>query len=721
MGWHLPFGRSARAASGVAASHDDGARIAPYDPRPREWARLSPIATVIQQHELTADARFGDGLNARPREFFLQPLGHEVTGDGPQGSITPAQPQSSAPAAGSAAMPLVSQRSTAQRSPLQRLMTAGWSGRTVASAADESDAGDVGVPAVPADEVSAPSSVAAVAPEPTGIGLQRSTRAIESNPPRATSLVSAPSNAWSAVRDASSMISAVGLDGGSKDAVQLPPTTRDAVSLGVPQSVLRSASVQRATLGQSRRLGLGPPLSPSVSSEQRPSGPAVTDSAASLPRTPELAPVDGGSLSKPIAPTYVQALADTATGDRFDPPGLRYQSQERDADPVDAVRPKAGVADGQPLGLPGMVQRAMSATPSVSPPAHTPPKSQRVMEPLTPLSRGQLFVAQRDAADQSEPDGVTESVATPEVRPASQAPVGGEHEPYPPRGAMPAQPPGNGSPGIATTAPARMNVQLAPAASVDPRPRPLLGMTPPLRVSPIRSPLHSLDASPESAFVAQRALESVGVDAAAHDADSTAITTSSSAVSSSSREAAADAVDSASHSALRPSSPFTLKGTPSSRVLQRSAATTANRLVASVHAHGVPDVTSHLALRGPSWERPAASALAAMPAPRATTTVVQRTHEDAPAPSVLAAGTASWAPPNDASTSSFGVQRSSESAWSAPHESQPGAAEGAHAASAPQGGDLDALAHDMYQRIRSELRMELLLDRERAGLVTDLR
>jgi hypothetical protein len=36
-------------------------------------------------------------------------------------------------------------------------------------------------------------------------------------------------------------------------------------------------------------------------------------------------------------------------------------------------------------------------------------------------------------------------------------------------------------------------------------------------------------------------------------------------------------------------------------------------------------------------------------------------------------------------------------------------------------GDLDELAKRLYERIRGRLRAELRLDRERAGLVTDLR
>jgi hypothetical protein len=67
-----------------------------------------------------------------------------------------------------------------------------------------------------------------------------------------------------------------------------------------------------------------------------------------------------------------------------------------------------------------------------------------------------------------------------------------------------------------------------------------------------------------------------------------------------------------------------------------------------------------------------------------------------------------------------------EAAWPAVQavgEPAPGA--GAHpgggAAGAHSDQELDALAHELYDRLRSRLRMELLVDRERAGLVTDLR
>jgi hypothetical protein len=44
-----------------------------------------------------------------------------------------------------------------------------------------------------------------------------------------------------------------------------------------------------------------------------------------------------------------------------------------------------------------------------------------------------------------------------------------------------------------------------------------------------------------------------------------------------------------------------------------------------------------------------------------------------------------------------------------------------HPAAAASEGELDDLAHRLYDRFRSRLRLELLIDRERAGLITDLR
>ena len=81
--------------------------------------------------------------------------------------------------------------------------------------------------------------------------------------------------------------------------------------------------------------------------------------------------------------------------------------------------------------------------------------------------------------------------------------------------------------------------------------------------------------------------------------------------------------------------------------------------------------------------------------------------------------------PGGASTGGLSAQRAAEDspapALSAGAPSAAGAA-GAHGGgAAPSEGELDDLAVRLYDRLRSRLRLELLIDRERAGLITDLR
>jgi hypothetical protein len=53
--------------------------------------------------------------------------------------------------------------------------------------------------------------------------------------------------------------------------------------------------------------------------------------------------------------------------------------------------------------------------------------------------------------------------------------------------------------------------------------------------------------------------------------------------------------------------------------------------------------------------------------------------------------------------------------------SPPAASPPDHASSATTESEMDALAGKLYERIRGRLKSELLVDRERAGLLTDLR
>ena len=721
MGWHLPFGRSAHASSGAAASNDNGARTAPYDPRPREWARLSPIATVTKPHELTSDIRFGDGLNARPREFFLQPLSHEVTLDAPHGLITPARPQAPARAAETPGLPLVSQRLSApRRSPLQRLMTSAWTSEPATPPADGVDVGDSDAHAVLADRASSSQSGLGVTPAPMAIGLQRSAAAVESHPVNRTSLITAPSRMWSDVPDVQSKASVAGLAGASDGGLRQAPATRDAVSLAGPQSVVHPALVQRATLGQSRRLGLGPPLAPRVSRDTTPNAPAVTVNVASISQTAG-AFGDTQSTSQRVDPTYVQSSAETHMGGRPDLPEIQPLSVHRGAGPDDVAQTTASVARLPEVAIPSTLQHAVPSVPPIFGAPRSPISPQRTVElSMLLAAQGQLSVAQRAIVDQLEAVPVTELLGATDERPAQRAVDIGGRETHPTREGIPVNRPGDRSAETTIKVSTPPDVQRTPAMTAEPRSRPLLGTTSQMHVSPIRAAPYVVGASPDEAVVAQRAVDSAGVDAQGHDRFLSMDTMLSSAVSRTTSEPPFNAVQGALRTTLRPSSFLDSELAPSRPAAQRNTATAVGGSMLATDVHGAPSASLQQAQRVPSWEQPAAAPLL-IHAPRATTAAVQRIHDDAPAQSPATAGASTWSPQSDVSASSLVAQRAPESASSAPRESQPAAAGGAHAPATAAGGDLDALAHDMYQRIRSELRMELLLDRERAGLVTDLR
>lgn len=126
-----------------------------------------------------------------------------------------------------------------------------------------------------------------------------------------------------------------------------------------------------------------------------------------------------------------------------------------------------------------------------------------------------------------------------------------------------------------------------------------------------------------------------------------------------------------------------------------------------------------------TWQRATDLPLAARAAPRADTAA-----ETAATPTVgsgpIGAGVAGASPMR----STDAVAPEGAAAWSVPDGPSPMPTQRAEetptaSAIAPSAtssdGDVDELAHRLYDRIRSRLRSELLADRERAGLVTDLR
>ncbi len=85
MRW--PFRRSAPAGDGPETAVDAAPAVEPA--APQAWRELEPLRTIAPV-ELTADGRrFSQGLGVRqPPDLALQPLGHNLSLEAPQGLVT---------------------------------------------------------------------------------------------------------------------------------------------------------------------------------------------------------------------------------------------------------------------------------------------------------------------------------------------------------------------------------------------------------------------------------------------------------------------------------------------------------------------------------------------------------------------------------------------------------------------------------------------------------
>jgi hypothetical protein len=103
-------------------------------------------------------------------------------------------------------------------------------------------------------------------------------------------------------------------------------------------------------------------------------------------------------------------------------------------------------------------------------------------------------------------------------------------------------------------------------------------------------------------------------------------------------------------------------------------------------------------------------------APVGTAAVIQRA-------ALLEHGAESWPDEGTAMMAPPTVQREASAAVAVADSPSPGAthATGTAATSSDTEKDMDELAGKLYDRIRGKLRTELLVDRERAGFLTDLR
>jgi len=237
MRWPFHFGRPAVAEKASAAER-------PAQPNRREWASLPPIQRAGGDAQLTAPtAQFIDSLaGTHDPDLSLEPLGHHVSLDAPHGQVTGVT------------------RSFETYSPSTELV--GRPRRVAPSAIvqRESDASIAAEPEPSMERVDATEESAPLIP-------LRELAAVDAVVPSERPLVRLADADRAAVMPIASVQRA-------RD-VAPEPAQESAVAEAAITTSATAPLAQRLTLGQSRRLGLGAPLTPSaVAALQRSSPPS---------------------------------------------------------------------------------------------------------------------------------------------------------------------------------------------------------------------------------------------------------------------------------------------------------------------------------------------------------------------------------------------------------------------------------------------------------------
>lgn len=712
MGW-LSFRRSSRSVPAAAwpTAAEGDARTGRYLPGGTDWRLLPPIGTVVQPTHLTANDHFGDELGVQPGAPFLQQLGHDVAADAPRGLIGAQgvhlddvnhQPN--------ALPPLRAQRLTpAQRVVQRRPM---WSGHRGSSAPGDADAGSqdqAQVPMfVPPPDANTPQSMPAERTTTVRAPLPLRTAANVADARPSQRLTTATPSSWAALRhiDAEAVSTRdAGPTFGTPIADEHGSDAARASTAAEP--ALRSA-VQRASLGQSRRLGLGPPLS-------RPAA-----RAAALPAQR----VDAASV-QPLESVGSAGVAAEAAVVTSPVEGVRPGPPQRQLAADSSERLAAGVVRNHDARV------EAPATMAVPPISHTEPAM--VPVPVAPLV--QRSVSNEGARSNAEPETSTTETEPERIDETDQSVLGAglEHRGSRPQ-AGPAQSSADGV-DVSHMVGVRLIADARRKAAAESLPQLRLRSDP--GISAQRSPARqsSLDA---------------GAGSRIPEPDV------------SSRVPAAE-LGGAARSATRDHD--TLIGTPPATTAIPNNTSALREMVpqgtmiSPQHGASLNDVTSAVtgvfrARRSIESSRAAGAegAVHGVAAPGAAT-LLRPTVQRAPLPAIAAAP--DYLPPVRPAPSTaparLVAQRFSDESWNvSARDTEPASSHGgsppfqaaavqravdstAHGSAfettAPPtdhqagaaGGDVDGLAHEIYERVRSELRQELLLDRERAGLITDLR
>ena len=666
-----PFQRKAE------AEPDRGPQPVPAPITRSDWKGLAPTQRAIGEHPLTArgEAFAGELATYQDPSVVSRSLGHHVSAEAPAGLVLGvARPTTREDGPAMVPRPHVQRRAATAEDIDDRDMT------TMASL----DGGASVTSEIP--QPAAPRELPVVAAEPS---VQRLTTVARDAAPMPVGAGRAVSGPLASVLEPVGHHEAIGPIG--NDPVDQPLTSGPA----------------RLTLGQSRRLGLGAPL------RQVPSGSvqrAAVDAAPELtlarhhqaaesmsvttsPISPSSRPEPAEQLAPgPAEPSHEIASAPAPAASAL--PALGVQRAADNREPTMPVLPDLSnqSLSGSRLDLPlaptgqsgaPAVQRAISdelATESTDVPAALTASG---IEPAGPTPIPPSPTSESPAAA----SGPVAAISQPRhlVQRRAMAPI----EALPDAAlTSPVMPTTSGQPLGLQRTPARPHSSAAPMTTL-----PIAPGAPPAQKTPV-APLVGYRQLATTATI-QRATESA--PPTIHEPIGRAFDTNLSSTRVDRGDDAAQAAMSVQALAFTQGDAIALPATHGSMQSGRGRLELQARAVEQQAAQDMPlaPVASVASVQRATAIAESAAAVASAPS-----FSIQRDLESAPAPASSSSGGPANAPAPGAATGTA----SSSSPTHADHEQ-----------------DMDELAGKLYDRIRGRLKSELLVDRERAGLLTDLR
>jgi hypothetical protein len=304
--------------------------------RPAAWRSLPPLQRATGGMALTAPAAafVRELATRRPPDLALRPLAHDVVADGPSGLVSGVATPLTAPRPSSAAVTGRSADLPANRAVQRRATVTSVAAPPARGSVAEADHEPAATSAPPGDAGSQPPGGAGPLAPPRALPLVSSgaasaafaaTRVASSSAPEPVralapagpSVQRSPAPVSDAMRPGTpSDASPAGLDAGDRPADRPAAPSAAELVIGSAAEAAPQPAVQRRTLGESRRLGLGAPLasrpahlvgaasglSLPLARAAMPMAPATATTVAPPPRAATAAPAALPVL-RPIDPT----------------------------------------------------------------------------------------------------------------------------------------------------------------------------------------------------------------------------------------------------------------------------------------------------------------------------------------------------------------------------------------------------------------------------------